>query len=150
MHDGPTQRQPSRPVTRLILAAVCGSVIALIATGLFLDISFAVGGYTQEALVELPLPTVVLLIALGAVAAVVAVALAGRFQLPDWLRGGALGSLACVAVVVMVSQTVAPILGGSSGKLQAPYEHVGLVYGVPVGIVIGGVAGVFVSRRGRA
>jgi hypothetical protein len=74
-----------------------------------------------------------------------------RYPLPCWVRAALLGALAGVAAVVLPTLFVACALGGPSDKGQAPYLHAGLVYGVPVGLVAGGVAGLVRSRRrGRA
>jgi hypothetical protein len=130
----------------LALAALAGAVIAWVAIALVLHTRFAAGGYTREALVELP-PWAFGVV--GGAGAAVGV-MAGQYRLPQGVRGAALGGLVGVGVVAILTLAVATVLGGPSSKGQAPNLEVGLWYGVPGGLVVGGVGGLLVSRWRRA
>lgn len=124
-----------------------GALIAWQATAFVIHAMFAAGGYTREALVELS-PWA--FGAIGGVGALTALALASGFgdsPLPAWGRPAVVGGLVGVAAVAVPTFIVANLLGRPSSKGQAPYLHVGLVYGVPIGLV----AGVSVAlSKGRA
>ncbi|WP_165070591.1 hypothetical protein [Paludisphaera rhizosphaerae] len=134
-------------LTRLCVAAFVGSLIAWQTTDFVLHAMFAAGGYTREALVELP-PWAFGVI--GGVGSLTAVALAWAFgdsPLPAWVRAAVVGGLVGVAAMAVPTFIVANWLGGPSPMRQAPYLHVGLVYGVPVGLVAGALAGLLKVRR---
>ena len=139
-----------RSVGRLALAVVSGAVIAWVVTAFVLDALFAAGGYTPEAIVELPRWAFGLVTAAGALSGAIAALLAGRVLLPRWVRAAALGSLIGGGGVVLATLVIAAVLGGPSSKLQAPYLVAGLAFGVPAGFLIGGVGGLLVSKRCRA
>lgn len=136
-----------RRLSRVCIVAFIGAVIAWQATAFVLYALFAAGGYTREALVELP-PWAIG--AIGGVGALTAIALAWAFgdsPLPSWMRPVVGGGLAGVAVAVVPTLVVANWLGGPSSKGQAQYLHLGLIYGVPVGLLAGVIVGL---TRGRA
>jgi mannose-6-phosphate isomerase-like protein (cupin superfamily) len=138
------------------MAACCGALIAWISAYLALYVRLAAGGYSAEAArhFELPPDTAGLLGVTGALVAAALAALAGNTPLPRWVGGVALGSLVGVAVVVIASLTADRLLGGPSGaqpadQPQSPYLRAGLVYGVPLAVVVGCLAGLLVSSRLR-
>lgn len=136
---------------RFALAALSGGLIAWVLTALVLHATFAIGGYTREALVELPPWAFGTIGAAGALVALGAATFTGRTPLPVSVRPVVMGSLAGVAAIVVATLSIACVLGGGSSKGQAPYLHAGLEIGVPVGLIAGAVGGLVVSRhRGRA
>jgi hypothetical protein len=139
-----------RAFTRLCVAALAGAVIAWVVRAFVLYAMFAAGGYTREALVELPPWAFGVIGGGGAVAALALVCAVGRSPLPTWVRPAVVGGLTGVAAVVVPTLSVACSLGGASSKGQAPYLHVGLVYGVPIGLFVGVVVGLLRARRPSA
>jgi hypothetical protein len=132
-----------------IVAAFAGAIISTIGTSLILYALFAARGYTSEALVEMPLWSLPAIAGTGALLAVVAVLLFGDMMLSPRVRAVAFGCLAGVFCVVLPTIGIANARGGPYSKWQAPYLHQGLVYGVPCGLLIGGMAGWFVSKRSK-
>jgi hypothetical protein len=132
----------------VVLAAFSGAVIACVVAALALYAVFAAGGYTREALVELPPGSFAIVGGVGALVGLTVALFADRLSLPGWVRPVAMGSLAGVAVVAVSTLIVACVLGGSSSKLQALYLQAGLVYGVPAGLIAGAIVGWFAARRG--
>jgi hypothetical protein len=135
---------------RFCVAAIAGAVIAWVVAAFVLDAMFAAGGYTREALVELPPWAFGVIGGGGAVVALTLVWAVGRSPLPAWLRLAIVGGLIGVAAVVVATLAVAYSFGGPSSKGQAPYLHAGLVHGVPVGLVTGVLLGLVRGRRPSA
>jgi hypothetical protein len=135
-----------RFVARVAVAALAGAVLAWMVTAFVLHALFAAGGYTDEALVELPPWAFGVIGGGGALLGLAGALLAGRCPLPGWVRPAVVGSLVGVVTVVVPTLFVACALGGPSSKGQAPYLHAGLVYGVPVGLALGAVAGLVVAK----
>jgi hypothetical protein len=142
--------QPKTTIRSYVLAAISGVVIATVATAVVLYAVFAMGGYTREALVELSPWGFGLIAASGACVGLVGAFLFGQVSLPPWVRGAALGSLAGVATVVLATLVIAAAQGGPFSKARAPYLVDGLLYGVPTGLIVGGVCGLIVAKRHRA
>ena len=135
---------------QLAVAALAGAIIAWVGTGFVVQFLFAAGGYTSEALVELSPRAFGVIGGAGALVSVSLVLLAGQSPLPSWVRPVALGSLAGVAAVMVPTVFVACALGGPGSKGQAPYLYVGQVFGLPIGLVGGAVAGLLVAKRRQA
>jgi hypothetical protein len=137
-------------IARVAVTAIAGAVIAWVVMAFILDAMFAAGGYTSDALVE-PSPwTVCAVGGCGALVAWSVALLCGKSRLPSWVQPIVLGSLSGVATVVTATLFVAYALGGPTSKGQSPYLHAGLIYGVPVGLVVGAVRGLAVAKRRRA
>ncbi len=134
-------------LTRHFVAALAGAMLAWVMTAFVLHAMFAAGGYTREALVELPPWGFGTIGAAGALGALALIWTFGSSPLPTWVRPAILGGLVGIAAVVAVTLGAARSLGGQSAKGQAPYLHVGLVYGVPIGLVSGVLVGL--QRRWR-
>jgi hypothetical protein len=129
----------SRFMARASLAALSGAVIAFMGTGLML--------YAADyGLDELPPSMLGMILGGGAVLGVAAALVVGRYTLPEWVRPAALGSLAGVAAVVVVSYVLDIGSGGLWSKAHA-YRSIGLVFGVPVGLIAGAAAGLAMAQR---
>ncbi len=139
-----------RLLARIGVVVLAGAVIAWVVTAFVLHAMFAAGGYTREALVELPPWAFGVIGGGGALMALALVWAGGRSPLPEWVRPAVVGGLIGVAGVVLPTLGVACTLGGPSSKGQAPYLHAGLVYGVPVGLVAGALVGLLQARRRSA
>jgi hypothetical protein len=143
-----------RFTVRLLLAALCGCLIAWIVTLIVLSLHFMGGGYTREALIELPVLTMWLIGAGGAAACAGLAAIWGKLTLPPWNHYVAVGAVLGVAVAVFstlavaITITVARDLPGKG--LHSPTMEFGLYVGAPMGLVTGAIAGRFVWwRMGR-
>jgi hypothetical protein len=135
-------------MARYVIAAVAGAIIAWVAMAFVLYAMFTAGGYTREALVEPP-PWVFFSVGGGgALTGLVVAVLGRRTALPTWVRPVALGALAGVAVVVFAAEFVSSFADGPKGP--GKYRHAVLVYGVPIGLVVGAVAGFLRLRRKTA
>lgn len=128
---------PWRKIGIWLVAPICGALIAWVSTAVIIYLVFAHGGYTTEALVELPSWAFPGIGATGALIGLVIAMFGGLHELPRWVQGTALGSLVGVGAVVGLTLTVG----------QTPYSDNGLLYGVPVGLLIGGVIGFVASKR---
>jgi hypothetical protein len=138
-----------RSIARIGIAAAAGAWIACVVAALVTYGMFAAGGYTTEAVVELPGWAFAAIGGGGALVGLVIAIWRGRSPLPAWVRPVALGGLAGVALVVTVTYAVARELGGPAPKGQARYLASGAVYGIPAGLIGGAVAGLLAWRRRR-
>jgi hypothetical protein len=138
-----------KPFSRYAISVTAGAMLAWMLVALIQYANFVRGGYTSESLVQPPLWTLGLVGGCGGLMGLLIASLAHRLILPNWVRPAAFGSLAGVAVVVVVTLCVAHALGGPSSKSQAVYLHAGRTYGLPIGLIAGAVAGFVLSRKSQ-
>jgi len=134
-----------RYAERVIVAGLCGAIIAMTIAAIVLHSIFADGGYTREALVDLSPCTFGAIGICGGSAGVMMQTFAGNLSLPWWMRPMVTGGLAGVAMVVL---PIAAIEGPShKGHLL---KNIALVYGVPIGFVVGAAVALFRAVRCHA
>jgi hypothetical protein len=131
---------------RFVLAAIAGALIAWVSVALGIY-AFSAWEHKQGVIIEWPLWAFWLLGGSGASVGLLATVLAGKMQLPGWVRPAVFGSLTGVATVVGLTLWIASWKGGSFSHGRTPYLEFGLVYGVPVGLVGGGLVGILLHRR---
>jgi hypothetical protein len=135
---------------RVLVAAGCGWVLAWVVTVLICHAQFAAGGYTREALVELAPYAVWLIGSAGALGGIGVALFAGNRGVPPVVGSMACGVLVGVGVAVTMTLIVASSLGWPWNKgPQGQILDYGLAFGVPCGVIAGGVGGSVAWSRKR-
>lgn len=126
-----------RNIIQILYAAVAGAFLCWSVTGIVCYAIFATGGYTRDAVVNLPawsFPVV------GLIGAVLGGAVGvGNARLPRVVGDAARGAMYGVSIAVILTLLAAATLGELRPKHQGHYLHFGLAYGVPAGIILGGL-----------
>jgi hypothetical protein len=130
-------------ILRIALAALCGSIIAMLVAGIVLC---AIVGYTPAAL-ELPPWGFGIISGSGALVGLMLALLAGKAPMPGWVGPTTKGGLVGALTVLLLTLGVSCAMGGPSLKSSASYRQVGLAYGVPAGLVVGAVVGLVAYRK---
>jgi hypothetical protein len=126
----------------LVVGALCGCWIALFVTAVLPHAPYAAGGYTEEALVELPPGAIWLVVGGGALAGLAIAAVAGHRALPAPVKPVALGALVGVAVTVALTLVTSLALSDRPARsLADAIMEWGLAIGVPCGLRAGGASG---------
>lgn len=133
---------------RIIVAAIAGAVFCWVSIVLGLAAIYVGSGYTQQGLIDPPSWVFPALVLLASVFCVLLEVVFSGVRLPDSLGHVARGSVYGLAVVVSVTLLIASLRGGPTFKGQARYLQFGLLYGVPTGLILGGIiAAVVRSKR---
>jgi hypothetical protein len=131
---------------RIIVAGIAGAVLCLLTIILVLNAIYVGSGYTREGLIDPPSWLVLALLTLASVFSVILEVVFCGVRLPDFLGHIARGSAYGVAVVVLVTLLIASLRGQTSRE-RAPYLWFGLQYGVPTGLLLGGITAAVVKSK---
>ena len=131
------------------VGVIAGAIIAMLIACLFYYLPMQNGAILQGELITVPIQEILLVSGLGAFLGALIVFTIGHRQLPVVVKFIALGSLYGLMVNVCVTILIANVVGGPGSLRQAPVLSVGLHYGVPLSVVIGGLLGALRYRYKR-